>query len=217
MFENYVRLGKLDSNPFKDIRKLPTLPNSRVVTKEELNFVLEVGRTIGGTRHLAALALWTAYLCVRRSGEVLNLERSQIDDAVGITWTASKVQRSRTSLKTNIGWSETLRQIIDESLGIKRNGGAPNELVFGNLAGQRYTKGGWKKTLAYLMEDCSKAAKIAGISFTQFSLMDCRPAGVTEKLDNKDGDVMDATLHTNERTMRRHYDRRTTRAAKPAK
>ena len=217
MFENYVRLGKLDSNPFKDIRKLPTSPSARVVTEEELDFVLQVGRSIGGTRHLAALALWTAYLCVRRSGELLSLQRGQIDDEVGITWTASKVQRHRTALKTKIGWSETLRQIIDEALAMKRNIDAPNELVFGNLAGQRYTKGGWKKTLSYLMDDCAKAARAAGKPFTAFSLMDCRPAGVTEKLDNKDNDVMDATLHTNERTMRRHYDRRTTRAAKPAK
>ena len=136
---------------------------------------------------------------------------------LGINWTASKGQRNRTSLKTNIGWSETLRQIIDEALAIKRNIDAPNELVFGNLAGQRYTKGGWKKTLSYLMADCSEAAKAAGKPFTPFNLMDCRPAGVTEKLDNNDRDVMDATLHTNERTMRRHYDRRITRAAKPAK
>ena len=217
MFENYVRLGKLDSNPFKDIRKLPTLPSTRVITEDELDFVLEVGRSIGGTRHLAALALWTAYLCVRRSGELLSLRRSQIDDDVGINWTASKGQRNRTSLKTNIGWSETLRDIIDEALSIKRNIDAPNELVFGNLAGAQYTKGGWKKTLSYLMDACSKAAKAAGKPFTPFSLMDCRPAGVTEKLHNKDDDVMEATLHTNERTMRRHYDRRTTRAAKPAK
>ena len=61
---------------------------------------------------------------------------------LGINWTASKGQRNRTSLKTNIGWSETLREIIDEALAIKRNIDAPNEIVFGNLAGQRYTKGG---------------------------------------------------------------------------
>ena len=217
MFENYVRLGKLDSNPFKDIRKLQTLPSTRVVTEEELTFVLEVGRSIGGTRQLAALALWTAYLCVRRSGELLSLQRSQIDNIVGINWTASKGQRSRVSLNTTIGWSETLREIITEALAIKRNTGAPTELVFGNLAGQRYTKGGWKKTLSYLMDDCSKAACAAGKLFAPFNLMDCRPAGVTEKLHNKHADVMDATLHTNERTMRRHYDRRTARAAKPAK
>ena len=58
---------------------------------------------------------------------------------LGINWTASKGQRNRTSLKTNIGWSETLREIIDEALAIKRNIDAPNEIVFGNLAGQRYT------------------------------------------------------------------------------
>ena len=65
------------------------------------------------------------------------------------------------------------------------------------------------------MDDCSKAAEAEGKPFTPF--MDCRPAGVTEKLENKDSDVMVAMLHSNERMLRRHYDRRRTRVAKPSK
>ncbi len=179
--------------------------------------MLDVGRKIGGIRHLAALALWTGYLCVRRSGEVLNLRRSQIDEKLGIKWTANKGPRGRTALKGIIVWSESLRNIIDEALAIKRHEGAPNDLVFGNLTGRRYTKGGWKKTLFYLMEDCAAEAKKNGQPFTAFNLRDCRPGGVTEKLNNKDSDVMDATLHTSERMLRTHYDRRRTRVATPAK
>lgn len=112
MFENYVRVGKLTTNPFAGVRKLPTAPSTRLVTEVELNFVLEVGRSIGGIRHLAALALWTGYLCVRRSGELLSLRQSQIDDSVGIDWTANKGQGNRISLNGIILWSETLRKII---------------------------------------------------------------------------------------------------------
>jgi integrase len=217
MFENYVRVGKLISNPFTGVRKLATSPSTRVVTEDELIFVLAVGRSAGGTRHLAALALWAGYLCVRRSGELLSLRRHQIDDKTGIDWIANKGQGNRISLNGTITWSKTLREIIDEALSFKRNKNAPTDLVFGNLAGQRYTKGGWKKTLSYLMNDCAAAAKSEGRPFEPFNLRDCRPAGVTEKLNNRDGDVMDATLHTSERMLRTHYDRRRTRIATPTK
>ena len=52
--------------------------------------------------------------------------------------------------------------------------------------------------------------------FTPFSLQDCRPKGVSDKLARGDLDVLDATLHTSERMVRSVYDRRRTRVAKPA-
>ena len=161
--------------------------------------------------------LWTGYLCVRRSGELLSLRRSQINDEIGISWTANKGQGNRISLKGTIVWSSTLRNIINEALTFKRNVDAPDDLVFGNLAGQRYTKGGWKKTLSYLMSACDDAAKSEGRMFEPFNLRDCRPAGVTEKLNKNDTDVMEATLHSSERTLRTYYDRRKDRVATPTK
>jgi hypothetical protein len=47
--------------------------------------------------------------------------------------------------------------------------------------------------------------------------MDCRPGGVTEELKSKTSDAMDATLHWNERMLRRHQDRRRMRVATPTK
>ena len=217
MFENYVRLGNLLTNPFAGVKKTKSAPSTRLVTETELDFVLRVGRSVGGNRHLAALALWTGYLCVRRSGELLSLRRSQIHEEKGISWTANKGQGSQISLKGTIVWSDTLRKTLNEALAFKRYAGAPDEFVFGNLAGQRYTKGGWKKTLSYLMSACADAAESEGRPFERFNLRDCRPAGVTEKLNNKDSDVMEATMHTSEVTMRRNYDRRRTRVAKPTK
>ncbi len=73
-----------------------------MVTESELDFVLRVGRCVGGNRHLAALALWTGYLCVRRSGELLSLRRCQIDDKIGISWIANKGQGDQISLKGTI-------------------------------------------------------------------------------------------------------------------
>lgn len=215
-FEYYVRIGRLTTNPFKGIRKLPTSPDSRLVTENELDFALAVGREQGGIRLLAALTLWVAYLCVRRSGEVLSLTKTQLTDE-GIQWTASKARNGQQGKRGLIEWSDKLREIIDEARAIKRNDGASDEYVFGNLAGHRYTKGGWKKNLNYLMNDCVSKAAAQGRTFTPFNLQHCRPAGVTTKLTNNDGDVLDATLHTSERMVKQVYDRRAERRAKPAK
>lgn len=116
-----------------------------------------------------------------------------------------------------IEWSDKLREIIDEAGTIKRNDGASDEYVLGNLAGRRYTKGGWKKNLTYLMDDCLSKATAQGQAFTPFNLQHCRPAGVTAKLTNNDRDVLDATLHTSERMVKQVYDRRAERRARPAK
>lgn len=50
-----------------------------------------------------------------------------------------------------IEWSDALRATVDEALAIKRNKLAGSWYVFGNMDGQRNTKGGWKATLARLM------------------------------------------------------------------
>ena len=144
ILEYGVRIGRLRQNLFFGVKKLTTLPSTRLVTDAELLFVLEVGRSAGSVRLIAALALYTAYLCVRRSGEVLSLTRAQLHDD-GIHWIAAKRKRGALALVGRIEWSPTLRTIIDEALQIPRHAGASNEWVFGNLAGRRYTKGGWKK------------------------------------------------------------------------
>jgi len=89
--------------------------------------------------------------------------------------------------------------------------------VFGNLNGQRYTKGGWKKTLSVLMNECVQEAQRRKIAFQPFSLQDCRPKGVTDKLTAGHDDTLDATMHSSERMVRQVYDRRRVRVAKPVR
>lgn len=100
---------------------------------------------------------------------------------------------------------------------MKRYQGIESDYVFGTLKGHRYTKGGWKKTLSVLMNACvQQAAGRAGgpMKFEPFSLQDCRPMGVTAKLDKRAGDVIEATLHRSHRMVDAFYDRRKTRVAK---
>ncbi len=211
-----VRTRKLVSNPFDGIEKLQTLKRDRRVSDAELALAMEVGRRMGGPQHICALALKTAFLCVRRSVEVRALTRDQIK-ADGIVWKAAKRQHGQSDRFALIEWSDELRTTVDEALAIERGKLAGAWYVFGNLKGQRYTKGGWKATLAKLMRECISEAQRRSTAFQAFSLQDCRPMGVSEKLERGDSDVIDATLHTSERMVRQVYDRRLVRTARPAR
>jgi integrase len=211
-----VRIGKIKTNPFADVERLVTQKANRYVSDAELALSVEVGRRMGASQHIVALALKTAYLCVRRSVEVRALTRAQITDQ-GITWLAAKRQRGEAEKVGLIEWSDELRATIDEALAIKRSKVAGTWYVFGNLRGQRYTKGGWKATLSKLMNACEAEAKERGQPFRKFSLQDCRPKAVSDKLARGDADVVDATMHSSERMVRQVYDRRRVRIARPAK
>lgn len=215
ILERAVRSGRLQANPFDGVEKLETVKRDRLVTDAELALAVEVGRLMGGPQHIVAMALRTAWLCVRRSVEVRALTRDQIT-ADGIVWTAAKRQRGEAVKTALIEWSPALRATIDEALAIKRNKLAGAWFLFGNLDGQKYTKGGWKATLARLMVRCAEVAAERRIAFAPFSLQDCRPKGVTDKMARGDTDTTDATMHSSERMVRQVYDRRRVRVAKPA-
>jgi integrase len=216
MLEWAVRRRWIKSNPFDGVEKLVTEKAQRAVTAQELCLAVEVGRKLGGPQHIVALACKTAWLCVRRSVEVRAMTRDQIDAERGIFWKAAKRQAGQAEKVGLIEWSPELRATIDEALAIKRNKLAGAWYVFGNLRGQKYTKGGWKKTLSVLMHACVEEAAKRKLAFASFSLQDCRPMGVSDKLARGDRDVQDATLHSSERMIRQVYDRRRVRVAKPA-
>ena len=216
ILEYGVRRRLIEANPFADVTKLRTVRKTRYVTDEELDLAVEVGRRRGGAAHIVALGLKTAYLCVRRSVEIRALKRDQITEA-GMVWTAAKRQKGQAEQRGLIEWSPELRATLDEALAIKRNAIAGSWYVFGNMQGQPYTKGGWKKTLSVLMNECVREAAERNIAFAPFSLQDCRPKGVSDKLSAGADDVIDATLHTSERMVRQVYDRRRVKTAKPVR
>lgn len=215
ILEYAVRTRRIDANPFSNVEKLATQKSDRYVTDGELALAVEVGRRMGGPQHIVALALKTAFLCVRRSVEVRGLTRHQIRED-GIEWQAAKRQRGEAMKVGLIEWSPVLKATVDEALAIKRREAAGAWYVFGNMSGQRYTKGGWKATLAKLMTECIKEAAKQKVAFIKFSLQDCRPKGVSDKMARGDRDVVDATMHSSERMVRQVYDRRRVRVAKPA-
>ena len=213
ILEYAIRKNLIQTNPLDRISKNKRVKKAgRYVTDDEMNIVVATGREMGGPYHIIALALKTAFLCVRRSFEVRKVTREAITDA-GILWTDSKDPAKPKSL---IQWSPELRETIDEVLSIKRNSLAGSFLLFGNMQGQRYTKSGWGKLLGTLMAASEEMASALDIEFRHFSLQDCRPKGVTDKLERGDTDTTNATLHTNEAMITRVYDRRQMKKATPA-
>jgi integrase len=213
ILEYAIKKGMIAVNPFDKITHNKVVEEAkRYVTHDELEIVVATGRELGGPYHVIALALKTAWLCVRRSVEVRTITRDAIQDT-GIVWTDSK---SKTKPKITIEWSPELRETIDEVLAIKRNNLAGSFLLFGNMQGQRYTKSGWGKLLGTLMATAELHAQALELPFEHFSLQDCRPKGATDKQVRGDKDTKDALLHSSEAMLVRHYDRRQTKKATPA-
>lgn len=207
-----IRKGVIDSNPLDQLGKNKVIKERRYVTDEEMDLAVEVGRRCGGARHIVALALKTAWLCVRRSVEVRALTRDAIKET-GILW---KDGKSKDKPPVLIEWSPELRSTIEEVLKVERFQVAGTMFVFGNMRGQKYTKGGWKAMLDDLMRECEKTAAERKMVFRKFSLQDCRPKGVSDKLEAGHADTQDATLHSDGKMISRVYDRRQSRKATPA-
>lgn len=213
ILEYAVRKGIINANPLRGIRKNKTVTTKRYVTDQEIDIAYQVGLEKGGTRLIVALALRTAWLCVRRSFEVRGITRDAITDA-GIVWKDGKNHDKPPVL---IEWTPALRETITQAINIKRNQVAGSFYIFGNMRGQKYTKGGWKAVLDDLMSDCINHAQKNGLAFTKFSLQDCRPKGVSDKLSSGHQDVKDATGHTTDRMIGQVYDRRQIKKATPVK
>jgi hypothetical protein len=108
ILEYGVRCGKLDDNPFDGVTKLKTRVYQRLVTQDEMDLAVRVGRTLKAPQHICALALKTAWLCTKRSVEVRALARDQLK-AEGIEWTGAKRKRGAPVRKGVIEWSDELR------------------------------------------------------------------------------------------------------------
>jgi hypothetical protein len=102
-------------------------------------------------------------------------------------------------------------------LAVRRNRTVGSFFVFGNMKGQPYSKGGWKAVLDDLMTDCEALAKERGIDFERFSLQDCRPKGVSDKLTAGHTDTRDTTGHTSDKMIGQVYDRRNLKRGTPVK
>jgi integrase len=64
------------------------------------------------------------------------------------------------------------------------------------------------------MEHARKKAEKEGVEFARFTLKDMRPAAVTDRVDEGDKDITNATGHSSDRMVKQVYDRRKKKTAK---
>lgn len=226
VFEYGRRKGVLVDNPCHGVKAEKTSPRTRHVTWDEIEFLTEVGRALGGTYLVQVLAARAAWLAFKRPGEVLKLPRSGqtadgrqlgVTDA-GLVFLGNKRKRTQGERTILIEWTPTLRATIDEALKVGRwQNFQGDRLLFGNLAGHQYSRSGWGTIWTRLMVHCEKRAAELGREFKRFALADCRPGGVTEKKGNSQDDVYEGTGHADRRMVDSIYDRRRQRSAKPAR
>lgn len=69
ILEYGIRKGLIETNPLDRLTKNRTVSEKRYVTHEEMELAVETVRKFGGARLIVALALKTAWLCIRRSVE----------------------------------------------------------------------------------------------------------------------------------------------------
>lgn len=84
VLEYAIRKGLIEANPLDQLTKNKTTKVRRYVEHEEMELAVEVGRRCGSARHIVALALRTAWLCMRRSVEVRALTRDAIVKDTGL-------------------------------------------------------------------------------------------------------------------------------------
>lgn len=217
MLEYGRRVGVVRDNTAKGIEKPRNPPSQTLVTWAHIDLLTTAGRQAGGSYHIAALAMRFAWLTLRRSGEVLSFTDKQITDD-GCVFTASKRRAEEAEKHGLIAWSDELRATVKEAMSLKRWAVfGSDRLLFANLAGERYTKGGWKATLSKLMVKAQALAEREGLVWVRFSLQDCRPGGVTAKQERGDRDTTDGTMHTDGRMVAKVYDRRRVRKSTAAR
>ena len=207
------RQGELETNPCRGIKYNKTRPNQRVVDPAHVDLMMEVARARKGSYLIVALCIQTAYLTVSRPEETRHLMRQSIKDG-GVEIAVGKRKKGQAQRMKLIEWSPQLRSTIDEAVKLQRTSSV---YVFGNTSGQAYVRSGFNTILGRLMKYCEAEAAKRGISFERFNLANMRPTAVTDRMEQGDTKITDATGHSDGRMVAKVYDRRKTKVAKATK
>jgi integrase len=204
------RQGVLETNPCRGIKYNKTKAKTKYVEQAEVDLVMRVARERGGSYLILALCLRVAYLTVSRPDEMRWLMRHGVGP-LGVKLPLGKRKGGQAQKHKLIEWSPELRAAMDEAISLQRT---TSMYVFGNTNGQPYTTSGFNTILRRLMVHCAKKAEEEGAVFIRFTLSDMRPAAVTDRMDEGDADITNATGHNSERMVKQVYDRRKTKAAR---
>ncbi|WP_349609053.1 hypothetical protein [Cupriavidus sp. DF5525] len=205
------RLGELQDNPCRGIKYNPTRPRQKYVQPHEIALALEIGRARGGSYLVLALCVHVAYLTVSRPEEMRTLVR-QASTEEGLVVPVGKRKGGQIQRTKLVRWSPILQQAINEALALQRTASI---YVFGNSSGQVYSRSGWNTIWKRLMGYCQATATERDIQFSPFTLADMRPSAVTDRMEEGDDRITDATGHADGKMVAKVYDRRRVRKVRP--
>ncbi len=204
------RLGELETNPCRGIKYNKTRAKTKYVGQAEVDLMMRTARERGGASLIIALCIWVGYLTVSRPDEMRWLMRHGIGPD-GVKLPVGKRKGGQAQKHKLINWSPALKAAMTEAVALQRT---TSIYVFGNSDGQPYTTSGFNTMLRRLMVHCATKAAAEGVEFARFTLADMRPAAVTDRVDDNDDRITNATGHSSDRMVKQVYDRRKTKAAR---
>ena len=204
------RIGELEQNPCTDIEYNPTRPRQVTVNQRDIEYMVSIARRHGGQYMVQALCAKAAYHAVGRPDEMRGLLRSGVKPE-GVQIPVGKRRRGSAQRFKLAEWNQGLRDAIDQAMALPK---VTSIYVFANARGGSYNRNSWSNNWRKLMAFCESAAAAEGREFQRFTLADMRPTSVTKRMDEGDQRITDATGHSDERMVRKTYDRRKVKSFK---
>lgn len=199
LFQYLSDVGHFDSNPCKEIKKNTSTFKAHRLTDKELRDFLKFARAYSETGALMADIAELSYLTGQRQGDVLSLDRRQLNKH-GIEF-----RQQKTGTEVLIEWTPRLKAVVERCLARKSTISTTH--VIRSSKGQRYSSQGFKAMWNRLQVLWGQAGN------QRFRFHDLRAKAVTKMLE--DGRrASDVSGHLSESAMEQHYDGRVQRRGK---
>lgn len=156
------------------------------------------------------------YLTGFRSSEARPFLKSGLTPD-GVTVLSTKRKKGQVEVLKVREWSRRLRVVVARALERKDN--KSPYLFAPTKRSDSYTRHGWasswKDAQFAWIKTVDEAVDEKTLTAHQlyFNLQDIRPAAITTKIGNRDGDAYDFAAHANPATTHKHYDRRVVKRA----
>lgn len=202
MFNGLVGAGIVDRNPCVGVDRNEETPRDRLIADDELRGFMKYcwRRSDAGKR--IALAAYIAYLTGKAQGQILTLQRQQLQRE-GILF----AKRKR-GAATMVLWTRHLRRAVQASIDMPATT-APLFVIHAQT-GMPYTTAGFKSMWHRLMSEW------CDLGHDRFTFHDLRAKSVTD-MEDQGRRASDLTGHRQEATINRVYDRRRIRKSAAVK
>lgn len=172
VFTKAIEWGAVQTNPARDVRKIPIQSRTRLPTRAEFELVY---------RHAPPMlqcAMDLAELTSMDRGSIIKLDRAACGED-GITYTRPKTKR-RAPRPIIIEWSAELRAVVKRAKAIRPEF---RQAIIATRSGEPFTPSGFSTIWQRAMVAAEATAKAEGLEFARFHFHDIRALSITETED----------------------------------